>query len=215
MSIFAQEYRESLTQSVQTGVSAEDSVDIADVQIVDEIPEKRTKYTKEFLLSNGLHLATVYADAVHYESEDGWKEIDNTLKLNKEGTYSNTAGVWDVRFPQSLTGEKAVAVTKDGYTLSFRMTGELGGILQAGKLTTQEMPLKAMNPTVAKPQSIDLTATKAAAEHPETVPEKQHSQLKYERVYEKTDVVYDLIGNQVKESIILESYLMYRKNHPE
>ena len=40
-----------------------------DAEIVAEVPEGRSEYSKEFLLSNGLHMATVYAEPVHYEKD--------------------------------------------------------------------------------------------------------------------------------------------------
>ena len=99
-----------------------------DVYIVEEIVEKRTEYTKEFRLSNGLHIATVYASPVHYEADGQWEEIDNTLQLSNTrsgNAYVNTAGVWQVSFPQSMTVDNGVTITKDGYVFNFRMTGEL------------------------------------------------------------------------------------------
>ena len=55
-----------------------------DADIVSEIVSSRDKYQKEFLLSNGQHLLTVYPTAVHYEDAGGqWQEIDNTLKGHK------------------------------------------------------------------------------------------------------------------------------------
>jgi len=124
MSIFAEEFREYLTtETIQPDTQPELTAK-SDAHIVGEIPSKRTQYTKEFMLSNGLHLAVVYPDAVHYEADDGWEEIDNTLTL-KNGKYVNTAGVWNVRFPQQLSDSKSVTIEKDGYTLSFAMAGEL------------------------------------------------------------------------------------------
>ena len=89
-----------------------------DVYIVEEIIDKRTEYTKQFRLSNGLHIATVYASPVHYEVDGQWEEIDNTLQLastRSGNVYVNTAGVWQVSFPQSMTENNGVTITKDGY----------------------------------------------------------------------------------------------------
>ena len=44
-------------------------------EIVEEIEENRTEYTKEFRLSNGLNMAVVYGDPVHYENNGKWDEI--------------------------------------------------------------------------------------------------------------------------------------------
>ena len=66
-----------------------------DVYIVSEVASGRTEYSKEFILSNGLHLAAVYDNAVHYRENGQWKEIDNTLKqanTRSGNVYTNTAG---------------------------------------------------------------------------------------------------------------------------
>ena len=97
--------------------------------IVSEIVSSRDKYQKEFLLSNGQHLLTVYPTAVHYEDGNGqWQEIDNTLKtasINGKTAYHNTAGVWDVTLPSSLSGTDAVSISRGDSTLSFRFVGQL------------------------------------------------------------------------------------------
>ena len=97
----------------------------AQTEVLREIAENRSEYIKQFALSDGTYMATIYPNAVHYQQDGAWKEIDNTLKANADGTYSNTAGVWDVRFPQQLSGSKRIIIEKDGYTLSFGMAGEL------------------------------------------------------------------------------------------
>ena len=60
--------------------------------IVEEIISKRSECGKEYLLSNGLHMAAVYPEPVHYEKDGGWEDIDNTLKAIGTGTsaaYTN------------------------------------------------------------------------------------------------------------------------------
>ena len=72
-----------------------------EVTVLGELTEKRTEYTKEFRLSNGLNLATVYTHPVHYNEDGQWKEIDNTLVATTAG-FRNTSGAWDVTFPQNM-----------------------------------------------------------------------------------------------------------------
>lgn len=83
-----------------------DSVDSPD--IVSEVISSRDEYQKEYVLSNGQHLLTVYPTAVHYADENGeWREIDNTLQaasIDEKHVYRNTAGLWDVTLPSSLSG---------------------------------------------------------------------------------------------------------------
>ena len=93
-------------------------------QILLELEDRRTARSKEFLMTNGLHMGVLYPEPVHYATDAGWEEIDNTLKATEDG-YANTAGAWQVTFPQSIHGGNAVTVTRDGYTLSFSLAGQL------------------------------------------------------------------------------------------
>ena len=110
-----------------------------EAQIVAEVPSGRDEFQKEFILSNGLRMISIYGSAVHYEEDGEWKEIDNTLQpISATGAvltgkaaqtstvaYKNTAGLWDVKLPASLNSGSAVEVSKDGYTLSFQFAGEV------------------------------------------------------------------------------------------
>ena len=181
--------------------------------VVEEDTSRRGEYYKEFVLNNGLRLAAVYADPVHFEEDGQWKDIDNTLKaVNIKGVsgYTNTAGVWQVHFPQQLTGSNAISVTKDGYTVSFGMAGELtnsGNTAVASIGASSDiLAVSSVRSSAAQIRAVDLTEQKAAAQYEQTVLEKHHSQLAYSSVYDNTEVVYDLTGNRLKESIVMAHY---------
>ena len=180
------------------------------VAIVAEITEGRSEFSKEFLLSNGLHMATVYAEPVHYEKDGKWEDIDNTLTLSS-GAYKNTAGPWEVSFPQSFGSNQSISVTKDGYTLSFGMPQKLtvGGngsaeIMSADSTAETFAVSEAAVATAQIENKTELLAEKLEAEYPETVLDKLSSRLTYANVHTDTNVVYDLNSDRVKESIMLE-----------
>ena len=208
-SVLAEELQAAQTEKLQA-VQQESTK----TQIVEEVTNNRTQYSKEFMLSSGMHMAVLYPEAVHFEKDGQWEEIDNTLKAavtTKGSSYTNTAGVWQVTFPQSMTKESAVTITKDGYTLSFFMNGQLrtvtnGEVATAAIGQTPTYTVQAAQTATAQVQRIDLTAAKESATHPETVPDKLYSRLQYTGVYENTNVVYDLSSNRVKESIVMAHY---------
>ena len=199
MQIYALELEATDTVKPVTGEAFQD------VTVLGELTEKRTEYTKEFRLSNGLNLATVYAEPVHYQEDGQWKEIDNTLVATTAG-FRNTSGVWDVTFPQNMRGSNAVTIQKDGYTLSFYMSGKLqvqdgAAVASAdGAVTFSLQPAAEAN---AQVQKIDLSQELEQTQYPETVATKNHSRLQYSGVFANTNVVYDLAANQIKESIII------------
>ena len=49
-------------------------------KVLQEITEKRDRYTKHFMLPEKGTAAAVYPEPVHYETESGWEEIDNGWK---------------------------------------------------------------------------------------------------------------------------------------
>ena len=202
LNIWAAELQTDATATVQPSTNKQ-------ADIVEEVTEKRTEFSKVYKLSNGFHLATMYTDAVHYNEDGQWKEIDNTLTLTTSG-YRNTAGLWEVSFPQQLGGNGAVSITKDGNTLSFQMSGELrstGNVSVASVSGSNEtFTITSAKTVSAQIQKVDLTEAKRVSEYPETVYEKGQSRIQYSNVYSNTNVVYDLHGNQMKESVVLSAY---------
>ena len=140
-----------------------DSVDSPD--IVSEVISSRDEYQKEYVLSNGQHLLTVYPTAVHYADENGeWREIDNTLQaasIDEKHVYRNTAGLWDVTLPSSLSGADPVTVARGDSALSFRFAGQL---LQDDVLTAK---LARMNEDIAASESGNNTSETEGSAEPE------------------------------------------------
>ena len=200
-----------MAQDLQNSLSAKPTVtetvaeaDTADAEIVAEILEKRTQYSKEFQLSNGMRLATVYAEPVHYKTAEGWKEIDNTLVAKADGTYTNANAPWSVFFPQELTSENKVTVNVDGYSLSFIMDGQ---IRKSNALQRAAVPgLQSASGSKATVKQPGALLKEMGLQDDKTTPQKLYSRITYADVFENTDVVYDLESNAVKESIVLEQY---------
>ena len=70
-------------------------------KVLQEITEKRDRYTKHFMLPEKGTAAAVYPEPVHYETESGWEEIDNRLEaVSKDGKecYQNKASDLQVCF---------------------------------------------------------------------------------------------------------------------
>ena len=172
--------------------------------IVGEIADGRTEYSKEFLLSDGLHLATVYPEPVHYMKDGKWEDINNTLVADGKGSYRNTAGIWDVTFHHSSGSQNAVTITKDGYTLSFGMPQKLAPgnssgaeVMSIGRAEETLSTSQVASVTAQVEATVDAVAAKAETQHPETVLHKLSSRMTYAGIYTDTDVVYDLRGNRV------------------
>ena len=95
-------------------------------KIVSEVTELREEYAKHFVCEDGSYIAATYSEPVHYKENGQWKEIDNSLELTAEtrsgsskAVYTPTAGIVDVKIPQSFSNGQKVSATNKGYTISF------------------------------------------------------------------------------------------------
>ena len=203
MGVFAQEVREDILSTENQAEQAEDAEETSeasDPEIVAELADQRTEFSKTFRMDNGLTMALIYPDPIHYEKEGEWADIDNTLVAAENGSYTNTDGVWDVSFPEQLDGGNSVVIEKDGYTLSFSMAGQLTTQLSTARTSTMTAQLaQASEAQIQQKESAEIKTAEQALE-------KLQSRVRYDDVYEDTDIVYDLESNKVKESVILESY---------
>lgn len=102
-----------------------------------EIIEKRTETSKQFLMDDGMIMVQNYGVPVHYEEEDGFKEIDNSLKLKTSETgekyFENTANSFKVKLFEKLDKRKNVSIENKGYTLEFSLRDRIGEIQQLAK----------------------------------------------------------------------------------
>src|SRR3989339_897535 len=81
------------------------NVDPLDVPLVSEDVSRRTETEKHFRKLDGTYEVSIYDEAIHYEKDGKWEEIDNTLQLDsKSSSYINKANKFEVSFPKSITG---------------------------------------------------------------------------------------------------------------
>ena len=86
-----------------------------DADVLFELTENRSAYTKEYVLSDGLHMAVAYPEQVHYDNDGGWEDIDNTLVL-KDGITSEYGAM--LRMNRSIQAEGSFADVKED--MNFR-----------------------------------------------------------------------------------------------
>ncbi|MBQ7025577.1 MAG: DNRLRE domain-containing protein, partial [Peptococcaceae bacterium] len=200
-----------LFESENLQLEMDDNASLVDVEVVGEVIENRTEFSKEYQLSNGLSLAVVYPEAVHYQKNGQWEDIDTTLTA-KNGMYTTAASPWNVSFPQQLSQNNAITVEMNGHTVSFGMAGELRGSADA-KLTlfnigseNTTLAVTQVQAATAQIETFDYSLEKASAQYPETIPDKLKSRLTYTNVYSNTNVVYDLTAHKLKESVVIARY---------
>ena len=153
------------TSSVSTSIqTSQENIEasLEDATIVMEVVENRTEFSKEYKLSNGMHMAIVYAETVHYEEDGQWKDIDNTLKADGKGNMITTAGNWYAQFPEQIGNNAEVVISKDGYSVSFSMEGQLYRLSLSDNDTVTPIGLGTQEQTVTVQAAQQVTGQVAA-----------------------------------------------------
>lgn len=82
--------------------------------ITGELPAKRTKFVKQFAMSDGSYTAATYSMPVHYRKSGTWKEIDTTLVKSGKKKYKTKAT--DLSIKLSKKANKKSVVSKLDYS---------------------------------------------------------------------------------------------------
>ena len=117
----------------------EDSATFEEAYILGELTDKRDERTKYFAMSDGTIKACIYPQNVHYQTEDGYEEIDNTLvEANEDGKtyYTNTENSFQVKVPETITDDFIEFSDEEGY-VSFKLFGATKSIF--GKASVAEI----------------------------------------------------------------------------
>ena len=180
-----------------------------------EEPDQRTANTKVYRCENGATMAAIYDDAVHYEKDGVWYEIDNTLlSETRDGRvyYTNKANGFAVHLPGEWNANTPVIVEKDGQTLSWTMR-------QNGAALMASVVPKAEETTVRRLSSAStdgtLTAAAISAKNEQTMTlQNKTAVLMYTAddaenglntvgVDTSAAVQYIVSGSRIKESLVL------------
>ncbi|MFQ9737522.1 MAG: hypothetical protein ACLR06_07240 [Christensenellaceae bacterium] len=182
-----------------------------------EIIEKRTETSKQFLMDDGMIMVQNYGVPVHYEEEDGFKEIDNSLKLKTSETgekyFENTANSFKVKLFEKLDKRKNVSIENKGYTLEFSLRDRIGEIQQLAKadvMGTEFNNAITKANKVANTDAVDYSNKKLKEPLQPNVGE---AGLVYRNVFQNVDFEYSITSSGVKEDIIVHSTLEHYEFH--
>ena len=156
----------------------------ADPEPVGELTEKRTANEKYFMYSDQSTVVAVYPEAVHYQDENGtWQEIDNRLTeddTDGEAELSNTANAWKIKFAKKAKDGKLAKLKYGDHTIKWYLSGA-----EKTKVTA-------------------LPEEEAESNDPYYV-SRLTSGTVYEDILPHIDLEYRLVGEKIKENIILNS----------
>ncbi|MBO5287678.1 MAG: RHS repeat protein, partial [Clostridia bacterium] len=170
----------SLTNT-EDGTSTQDEAQSAyETEVLMELEEQREKNVKNFLLTDGTVKAVTYKQPVHYQNSEGkWIDIDNTLTLN--GSEYVSQNKQEIKFANKSGSNGLVSIKDGGYKIDFTM------------LNTNKSSVVIENPQ--KPNSRKFDDLKVLS--------GIVSRAKYANIQNGIDLEYVLIGNSIKENIII------------
>ncbi len=185
-------------------MSTEDDVDPS-ARIISEVVSKRELNSKHFRMSDGTYTVQIYPQNIHFEKNGVLEEIDNTLQTttkNGKAYYQNTANSMQVKLPANLSDSSPVEVTNGNHTIQWiflnKEASSEASILQPD--TNQKLQA-AKNQSLSRAKSEE---EKAKIENAFAAKAKlAKSSLSYAMPEEKLSLSYDLIGDKMKESIVL------------
>ncbi len=157
-----------------------------------EIKEERDKFTKVFKNEDGTKTAIVSATPIHYETSEGWVDIDNTLVEETKitgNTYKNKNNDFTVTIPKELSSNKELQIEKDDYTVSFELEGS--------DIFSDTKKIKGNKKN--KPTNLSNVQNNIDTEFLDKT-----SGIAFENVGENTSVEYEVTSTGLKENIVLD-----------
>ena len=146
--------------------------------IVKELTEERTQFTKEFLLDDGTKMLAQYAQPVHFQNEKKeWVDYDNTLDNNLKNKSSNIS----VDLSDKAKAEDMIALSANGNSISWGYKDIENCV--AVKINNED---------------------KSFGNNKFTELSKTSSKTIYQNVYKNVNLEYYVTPSGVKENIVLK-----------
>ena len=176
---FSQE--ETKDTNIETDVDTVVDSTKEDVFVLEENKALREENVKHFKLSDGTTRAVIYAQAVHYKDDDGnWIDIDNALALN--GSEYSTNNKSNIKFANKSGSNGLISIKEGDYKIDFT------------PLNTNKVSVVIENPQENNSRKFeDISKLNSMV-----------SKAVYEDIYDGIDVEYILVGNNIKENIIVK-----------
>lgn len=139
--------------------------EVEEAAIVAEDLDKRDTYQKEFKLEDNTRLLVMYPEAVHYEENGKWEEIDNSLiaAQNADGiaVYTNRANAVSMELPQLFSADQPISLKYEDYEISFALEGALSATVDVGGVGVMDSAASAES---TLPESSSAADTNASTE---------------------------------------------------
>lgn len=190
-------------------------------KIVREVTELREESVKHFLCEDGSYIAATYSAPVHYKENGEWKEIDNSLSLDRstlsesgKPTYTTKAGGLSVSIPQNFSDGQKITAQNKGYEIGFGINANQNDASLKTSASVVEIEALSSNTEVVMSDTVKrinnvttastLDSNDIEAYNAEIMTvDNQSSAVTYEEIMPDTDFEYIVTSNSIKENIVV------------
>lgn len=160
-------------QETKADAAVNNSVPV-NATITGEITGKRSKFVKQFAMSDGSYTAAAYSMPVHYKKNGTWKEIDTTLVKSGKKNYKTIATELSIKLSKKANKKSIVSMKRGKTSLSIAFKGK---------------KLKAAKAKLSNPKK--KTATDVL----------NQNKVTYKKIMKNTNVSYDIFPEKVQEIV--------------
>ena len=165
----------------------------------------REETVKHFKMSDGTFSAVDYSAPVHYKTDDGeYKDIDNSLEsvtlADGSGFFVNKDNPFKVTFPDDLSNDREIVISKNGKKISFSLDGSSNSKGFVNNNTAEkeaEKLQKELEKATTEEEKAEIKNRYAFSA------ERVESRLVY-KYNGYIDIEYILTGSKLKESLIIK-----------
>lgn len=93
----------------------------AQATVTEELTAKRSKFVKQFALSDGSFTATIYSMPIHYKKNGRWKEINTTLVKSGKTKYKTKATDLSIKVSKKANKKSVVSLKRGKNQLIHRL----------------------------------------------------------------------------------------------
>ena len=153
----------------------------SEVIVLGENESLREENIKYFDLSDGTSKAVMYSEPVHYKNSEGkWVDIDNALTLN--GSEYSAKNKLEIKFANKSGSSGLLSIKDSEYKIDFT------------PLNTNKVSVEIENAEKNNSRKFDDVKKLTSL----------ISKARYSNIYDGVDIEYILVGNNVKENIIVK-----------
>ncbi len=159
-----------------------------------ELTDERTVSSKTYLLESKRFESIVFGLPVHYLEDGQYLDIDNSLELvqteSNGNRYTNRSNSFKASFATEIGDDPVSTITKDGYTLSWSISGLSRG--------TSALATSAMSKSEWSNQGNSDKRHSVA---------NLSSQVAFRGVMPDVDLELQVVSDRIKENLVLNKFM--------